>query len=516
MSTSTTPPPPQEGERSAGSGARGWKVATAVATVMGLLLSGTVYVLMDQRADDLREERDAARDELENDSGAGGLEDLLGDADPGELEDLLGGEGGLGDLLGGEDGLGDALGMGDIDPILFECLGGGGMGGGGDDSIPDADVETQVDAIQSIIESERGLASGDDINIEFVSRDEVRKRAVDINADELDTDAAAVDSRLLAALGAVEPGTDLVQTQLDALDAGVGGFYNPETAELVIGSEEMDGMGTFITSHELVHALADRNLSLPDQQAIAEESGSDAAYAALNAVEGDASLYSQRFISNHLPMDELLSLQSTSDQTQADLDGLPHFVARELEFPYIDGMTFSCDVFLEGGWDAVDATYDDPPTTTAQILFPDRYRDGEEAVDVRDPAGPGGWNQLNTDTFGAADLQFLLEAPGDDEDAALSDLEERVAAWAGGEVTTWGREDDTAVGLVLADRGGSTPLCDTVTEFYAAAFPDAERSDDGDDTVFSGSSQNAVVSCQDSEVALGTGPDTETARAAIS
>ncbi|PZF83500.1 hypothetical protein C1I92_12045, partial [Jiangella anatolica] len=464
--------------------------------------------VMDERVDDARAERDAARDELaaaaEEDapsSGLGGLEDLFG-------EDGL--EGLLGDL-GGD------LGLGDVDPILYECLGAGGLGLGGSDSIPDADVETQVAAIAQLVEEERGLPAGDDVDIEFVSLDEVQRRAVELTEAELDPERAAVDSRLLAALGAVEPGTDLVQSQLDALDAGVGGFYDPETRQLVIGSEEMDGMGTFITAHELVHAQADAALGLPDQEAIAAESGSDAAYAALNAIEGDASLYSQQFIAQHLPLDELLALQSASGQTSADLDALPHFVARQLEFPYVEGLTFTCDVFLDGGWDAVDATYDDVPTTTAQILFPDRYRAGEAAVDVRDPAGPGdGWEELRTDTFGAADLLFLLEAPGDDESLARSEPKDLTAAWAGGEVTVWGEGDRTAVALVLADRGDAAPLCETVADFYAAAFQDADVTEEGGRTVFTGPGQSAVVSCSGAEVALGIGPDAATAAAAVS
>lgn len=524
MSDPTPPPPPPSDPpaSSAGGGSRTavWQVATALALAVGLVLAGVTYIVMDRRVDDARDERDAARDELaaaqeESSSGLGGLEDLLGGSEGG-LEDLLG-EGGLEDLLGGD--LGD-IGLGDVDPILLQCLGSGGLGlgGSGSGSIPDADVETQVDAITQLVEQERGLPAGDDVDIEFVSLDEVRQRAVEITQDELDPERAAVDSRLLAALGAVEPGTDLVQSQLDALDAGVGGFYDPETQQLVIGSEEMDGLGALITAHELVHAQADAALGLPDQEAIAVESGSDAAYAALNATEGDASLYSQQFVGQHLPLDELLALQSASGQTSADLDALPHFVARQLEFPYLKGMTFTCDVFLDGGWDAVDATYADVPTTTAQILFPDRYRAGEAAIDVRDPAGPGGdWQPLRTDTFGAADLLFLLEAPGDDESVALSDPKDRVAAWAGGEVTVWGDGERTAVALMLADRGdGAAPLCDTVTDFYAAAFQDAQAAEEGGRTVFTGADQSAVVSCSGSEVALGIGPDTATAAAAVS
>lgn len=486
------------------SGATGWKVATAVAVIAGLLLSGTIYLLMDRQIRELREELDDARAE-ESDSG-GSLADLLGGLLGGDAEDLD-----FDDLLGsllGEDGAGE------FDPILFECLApssafGLNLGGG---SIPDGDIETQVDAVVDIVAEERGLPANGDFDIEFVSMDEVQRRAVDLNSEYLDRDEAAVTARLLAALGAADPEIDLVQAQLDALEAGVGGFYNTDTAELVIGSESMDAMGAFITAHELVHAMADAELGLPDLEEVGDTRGADAAYAALSAIEGDASLYSQRFVGDHLSFDQLLELESASEDSAEAMAALPYFIVRSLEFPYLEGMTFTCDVFLDGGWEAVDETYRTIPTTSAQILFPDRYRAGEDAIEVREPAGPEGWDLLDTDTFGAADLLFLLEAPGDDEAAALDDPQALVEAWAGGAYTIWADGDDSAVAVILADRGGAPELCETIVDFYTAAFPDADR----DGSTFTGADQSAVVECEGNEVALGIGPDVAIATAAIS
>lgn len=499
---------------SRGSGTAGWRAATVLTAVVGLVLSATTYLLMDRQISNLEDDLDAARAELaetRSDSGSGSgdggglgeLEDLLGELDPGDL-------GGLEDLLGGLGGE-----MANLDPILFECLGGTGMGLGGEGSVPDADLETQVQAVQDIVEDERGLSADGDLSIDFVSLDEVQRRAVELTEKELDRERAQVEARFLQALGAVEPGTDLAQAQLDALDAGVGGFYNPDTGELVIGSEQMDGTGAYITAHEIVHALADTTFGLPDTVELAESAGADAAYAALNAIEGDASLYGQMFTAEHLPMDQLLALQSEAARSQAELDEMPYFVRRNLEFPYVEGMTFTCDIFLDGGWSAVDETYTELPTTSAQILFPDRYRDGETAVQVRQPADPDGWSRLAGDTFGAADLLFLLEAPGGDPDAALDDPTELAQGWAGGSYTVWDRSGETAVALVLAQHHDGPALCETMTDYYAAAFPDSRRSGDGADVAFEGDDQSAVVTCDGAEVALGVGPDLDTARAAV-
>lgn len=466
-----------------------WKVATAGIAIGGLTLAGTVYALMDTRTDDPQGQAEPSQPAQTTDPGGG--DDETADGEPAEEPD----EG--------------------LDSMLLECiLPPDPPDGSG--SIPDGDIETQVETVAGIVEEERGLAAVDELDIEFVTLDEVQERAVEITADELDPEEAADDARILAALGAVEPDIDLVETQLDALDAGVSGFYNTETEELVIGSTSMDALGAVTTAHELVHAMADASLGLPDLDSIDDAEGGDAAYAALSAMEGDASLYSQRFIINHLPFDELLDLDASAGEADAALAKLPHFVTRGLLFPYEEGLAFSCAVFRDGGWEAVDRTYSDPPVTTAQVLFPDRYLTGEGAIDVRKPDGPPGWDLLDADAFGAADLLFLLEAPGDDKSAALSDPVERVAAWAGGELHAWRDGESTAVAVVLADRGGTTPLCETVADFYAAAFPGAERSADSGATTFEGREQAAAVRCEGTEVALGIGPDVDTATAAIS
>ncbi|NEE00526.1 hypothetical protein [Phytoactinopolyspora halotolerans] len=488
---------------------RRWRVATALTAALGLALSGTVYLVMDRRVENLEDDLAAA----ESRTDLGDLLDLMEGLDLGELLD----DGA--DALGDE-GLGDGGGLGTedlgVDTAVFECLA-PGMTDLNSDSIPDTEIEEQVRAVREIVESERGLSADGELDIEFVPADELQRRVVEMSEEDLDAEAIAVESRMLATLGAVEPDLDLAQAQLDALGEGVAGFYNPDTQELVIGSEQMDPMGTYVTAHEMVHALADATFGLPDLDTLASDEGSDAALAALSALEGDATLYGQMMITTHLSLTDLLTLELESSGTTASLDALPHYVERSLSFPYLEGMSFACHAYLDGDWAAIDDLYAQVPTTSAQILFPERYASGEEAQDVRDLDGPDGWQEVHRDTFGAADLLFLLEAPGGDENAALDDALGRTEAWAGGEVTVWDRSGDTAVGVVLAEHPDGTDLCDTVREYYGAAFPDAASTAEDDGRhVFDGPSQSAVIACDGiDEVALGIGPDIDIASAAI-
>jgi hypothetical protein len=105
---------------------------------------------------------------------------------------------------------------------------------------------------------------------------------------------------------------------------------------------------------------------------------------------------------------------------QRQLASVPHYLKRQLLFPYTQGLEFTCALERDGDWRAIDRVYDRLPTTSAQVLWPERYRDGEGAKNAPDPAAPGRDGARRVVTFGAADLPFLFEAPGDDTDAALT------------------------------------------------------------------------------------------------
>ena len=92
-------------------------------------------------------------------------------------------------------------------------------------------------------------------------------------------------------------------------------------------------------------------------------------------------------------MDQLGSaLSPDALAAQDQLEDVPAYLRNELMFPYLSGLSYACRLYVEGGWPAVDAAYDDLPQTTAEILFPEAA--GDKPENPRDPASPGGgWTQ---------------------------------------------------------------------------------------------------------------------------
>jgi hypothetical protein len=510
------------------------QVLAVVAGVLAVVLLMTTVIAVsasrraaeqERRVEELTAEITELQDRvasLEEGGPRGGvLDGLLGGELDGLLDGLLGGDGpaDLRDLL---DGLlsgvsGEVPGARCLTPEggvggLLDGL--GGILGGG--SSASADPETVVEEITDQVAELRELSFTGEVEVAFLDDDALRAEIEAILDRDLDRDDLAARSEVLVALRAIPADADLEQLQRDLLAEQVAGFYSPEDERLVVRTPDggdLRPLDRVVLAHELDHALVDQAVGLPD---LDDGADADAALARLSVIEGDATLLMNRWTLEHLSFTEQIGLVGAGDLVaqQEQLDAVPHHLARELVFPYTAGLELVCERWLTGGWEAVDAAYADPPTTTAGVLFPERAdQPAAAAPALRAPAGA---EERLRDTFGAAPLLWLLEAPGGDEDAALDAPGERAAAWAGGEVTLWDVDGDRVVGLALRDRQAGDPaLCASVTDWYAAAVPGAARAGTGDEVRFTGDGDAAVLRCDGDAVRLVIAPDVATATGVV-
>jgi hypothetical protein len=438
---------------------------------------------------------EARIEELEADGGGGGL---LGDLEETFRDAFEEGFGALGD------GAGDLAGCLVPDEPLSAP------------PIADLPVEQQITAIADAVERLRGIEFREPIEPRFVSPDEITDRVRELFLEEYTPELGDQEARILSALGAIPPDTDLRSLRADLFGSQVAGFYDPQTGELVVRQtgEEITTNDRVVLAHELDHALTDQVLGLPvpdDLRAGSE----DRDLAATALVEGDATLLMQRYSASLSFEDQLGALDPTAladaFQAQADLAGLPHYLQAELRFPYEEGLLYVCHRYAQGGWPAVDAAYADPPETTLEVLFPElgdaRADDPRPGSDPTRPWQPAGYRQL-----GAAQLLWLFQAPGGDPGLALPNAEALAGEWAGGAVNLWIRGPDSAVALLLVDRPGGASLCQAASDWYRAAFPDdREQVDRGPALVADGPGRDAFLRCDGQEVRLGIAPQVRTA-----
>ena len=379
---------------------------------------------------------------------------------------------------------------------------------------PDSQEEL-ADVVAQRVEELRELDFEQPVDPEFLNDRQLRERVRELLEEDYSREDADRDGRALKALGAIPPDADLYALAEELLTGQVVGLYDPSRETLLVQSDEDPGALEELTlAHELEHALADQRFELP----VADDpdpARADAELAGLAVIEGDATLTTEVYGARHIgPLDALSTLGDLGSviDSERQLAALPPYLHNELLFPYATGLEFVCALYEEGGWDAVDAAYERPPTTTAQILFPQRYGKTEPV----DPPNPGElgrpWRGELRTTLGAAQLLWLFEAPGGEPDRALEDPMTAVAPWAGGEMTVWSSAERTAVGVSVVQRSGEGDLCRSMTQWYAAAFPAARRQG----TTFDGPRQDAVISCQGGNVRLGIAPDVGTAQALVS
>src|SRR5205814_9775264 len=91
---------------------------------------------------------------------------------------------------------------------------------------------------------------------------------------------------------------------------------------------------------------------------------------------------------------------------------------------------FVATAYLDGGWPAVNAIWANPPTSTSQILHPEKYRAGQQPIrpdlpDLEAMLGSG-WSEIDDDNLGELDLRTLIEQYVDRPTA-----DRVMARWAG-------------------------------------------------------------------------------------
>ncbi|HYN64697.1 MAG TPA: hypothetical protein VES36_08835 [Candidatus Limnocylindrales bacterium] len=252
-----------------------------------------------------------------------------------------------------------------------------------------------------------------------------RELVVELRAilDETWTDAQlARDNLTLRALGLLTDEQD-IRELTELLYAGqVLGFYDFEERRMVVVTDAGITPEAQVTyAHEFTHAMQDAAFHTGRAHQV-EGEDDDAALARLALEEGDASVAMVQWATQNLSPEQLVGIATTP---LPDTGGVPQWMIRQLEFPYLSGAQLISQLWAAGGWDAVDSAYDDPPASTEQVLHPDKFRDREPPVKLADPGladqlGPG-WKDVESITIGEAMLDIWLQELGiNNTDAAAA------------------------------------------------------------------------------------------------
>jgi hypothetical protein len=269
-------------------------------------------------------------------------------------------------------------------------------GADADDPDPErAAAQARIDAsarrIIHEVASVRGLPVTGEFAVELLSKQGVREFVREAMYEEMTAEEIKLLGRVQTSLGVLPVGSDGEQVLLDLYEFGVLGIYDPKRKALLIGDFLDRGSLGMVVGHEGAHGLQDMHFDL---QALTHmhKGQSDLDTAKTFLVEGDAQASYLAWMAGSGGLasigEDLLRTQSDMVLMVNDGMGIPYpTLARMLQMPYTDGTTSVIRIARDHGWAAVDALYQDLPTTTEQMLHLDKLAAREPAIQVTiDPA----------------------------------------------------------------------------------------------------------------------------------
>ncbi len=331
--------------------------------------------------------------------------------------------------------------------------------------------------ITAFVERERGLEFEAPVEVELADDEEFAGRLLE--DFEESRDDIAESQLALQATGLIEPGTDLFEVLEETLSAGVVGFYDPETDELVVRGTDTTPYVRVTMAHELVHALDDQHFEL-DRPEIEESDGEDG-FGFDAVVEGNAVRIEESYLAalSDAERDAYFD-EETEIGRNFPVFSIPQVVIEMLVAPYTLGPVLVERVLDAGGQEALDAAFEDPPVTSEQVLEPETFIEGEGPRPVAAPAADGA--VASEGAFGAFPLQLLLG-----QELADAEVEEAVSGWGGDAYVAWqdGRRTCIRASFVGDTEADTEELTDALEE-WAVEDGEAEVSggSDGDPVTF--------------------------------
>ena len=230
----------------------------------------------------------------------------------------------------------------------------------------------QADDLEERVERARELPFRRPVPTREITRDELREVQA-LNFKDSYGDGRGTE-RELRALGLLSPEVGFRETTLGNKAEGVLGFYifkplgSYADGRIYTIPENQQNSGAStkeVAAHELAHALSDQHHDLERMfDAIPKtptgDRHADRQRALFSLEEGVATLVGRASDPNS---------PHVAAAHWRDLD----YLKARTQFLYTEGADFAQHLHDEGGWELIDKAYQSPPTSTEQILHPERY-----------------------------------------------------------------------------------------------------------------------------------------------
>jgi hypothetical protein len=274
------------------------------------------------------------------------------------------------------------------------------------DGLSDAELEAYVARSMARVEHLREREFKQSVPVSVISREAYRERSA--NQSKTNASFEAWNNQVWEGLF-ITGEEQNVQSELGStLGSSVAGFYSPTDDEIKIVTDSPDEavVDNATLHHELVHALQDQYHDLSSETYTATTQDGDLAISGV--VEGEANYIEYLYLEKCGGEWECVETPTTGGSGGSSDLNLGIFLV--IFQPYSDGPPFVHDLKQEGGWDAVEERFANPPVSSEQVI----HTTDEQPVpiDYTDRAR-NGWSlfdqgQNGSDTVGEASLYAMF------------------------------------------------------------------------------------------------------------
>jgi hypothetical protein len=307
-----------------------------------------------------------------------------------------------------------------------------------------ATIEAFIPEAERFVEQHRGLKFTAPVQVTLLDDEAFKKRLL---ADE-DTDKAEIDkaTKVLRALGLIQGNPDIAKAEDALLGEAVAGFYDPKTKALVVRGVAPTPYVRGVLVHELTHAVQDQHFGInrPELDKSDDERGD--AFSAV--VEGDAVRIENEYRQSLSAAEQKQA--DTEENSQAagiDPSAIPQVLIELLVFPYEFGPSFTQAVVAARGQAGLDDAFAHPPTTSEQIIHPEKFLAGEGARAVDAPTADG--PVIDKGVIGEYGLDLMLERAVTGGGLTADDLRQASAGWGGDAYVAWDAAGQTCVRVAM-------------------------------------------------------------------
>jgi len=298
-----------------------------------------------------------------------------------------------------------------------------------------------TEEIEKFVSSYRGLAFLQPVTKKVQDRQQTEAFLKKRISEEYSTEEIDGAEHLLKRLGLLPPDYDYYTAMVELMTEQLAGMYDHQEKFLAIADWLPFEMQGPILAHELTHALQDQHYGL-EKYLSPDINNDDQALALASLVEGDASLVMFAFVTvpegrkvTDVPdYIELIEQQSAfMEATLPRFAAAPRYIKQTLMFSYSYGTEFVKDFLLLHSWQELESLYRNPPSTTEQIMHPEKFfgepdlpQDAEAAARRHFPESKSGGDQIFSNVLGEFVTYLLLREELDEETAR-----EGAAGWDG-------------------------------------------------------------------------------------